>query len=74
METFLVNIVDKHFDTFELFVLKNIFTVPNGIKLGLPRYQVRKKIDDFDVNFVMIFYFLLGFRFEYNFRSRRSNR
>ena len=42
IETLLENAVDKYFDKFELFVLKNIFTIPDDVPVTLPHYEVKR--------------------------------
>ncbi|KAK9761796.1 hypothetical protein K7432_013046 [Basidiobolus ranarum] len=39
IETLLESAVDKNFDIFELYVLKNIFTIPSGLNVELPHYK-----------------------------------
>ncbi|ORY01219.1 Mis12-domain-containing protein [Basidiobolus meristosporus CBS 931.73] len=39
IETLLESAVDKNFDIFELYVLKNIFTIPPGVNVELPHYK-----------------------------------
>lgn len=38
-ETLLESSVDKNFDRFELYALKNIFGVPEDVDLVLPHYE-----------------------------------
>lgn len=38
IETLFEHSIDKHFDKFELYCLKNVFTIPEGAKLHLPNY------------------------------------
>lgn len=40
IETLYENSIDVHFDKFEIFVLKNIFSIPKDLDLVLPHYQV----------------------------------
>ncbi|KAJ3217474.1 hypothetical protein HK099_005466, partial [Clydaea vesicula] len=39
IETLFENSVDKHFDKFELFCLKNIFSLPKDLNVVLPHYE-----------------------------------
>ncbi|KAJ1985355.1 hypothetical protein H4R34_000009 [Dimargaris verticillata] len=39
IETLLEQAVDKNFDIFELYSLRNIFNVPNNLTLTLPHYE-----------------------------------
>ena len=38
-ETLLESSVDKNFDRFELYVLKNLFGVPEPVDVVLPHYE-----------------------------------
>ena len=40
IESLFENAVDKNFDKFEVYVLKNIFCIPKGLDIVLPHYQV----------------------------------
>ncbi|KAJ1975523.1 hypothetical protein H4R35_003110 [Dimargaris xerosporica] len=39
IETLLEQAVDKNFDIFELYCLRNIFNIPNNLTLTLPHYE-----------------------------------
>ncbi|TPX37735.1 hypothetical protein SmJEL517_g00623 [Synchytrium microbalum] len=39
IETLMEHSVDKYFDKFELFVTKNVFSVPKGLSIPSPQYQ-----------------------------------
>ncbi|KAI9362963.1 Mis12 protein-domain-containing protein [Zopfochytrium polystomum] len=45
LETLLENAVDASFDKFEVFVLSNIFKIPDGVYVALPHYEGTKKLD-----------------------------
>ncbi|KAJ3058753.1 hypothetical protein HDU98_005180, partial [Podochytrium sp. JEL0797] len=37
--TLVENSIDKYFDKFELFANKNIFSIPQGLRITLPQYE-----------------------------------
>ncbi|RKP34092.1 centromere protein Mis12, partial [Dimargaris cristalligena] len=40
IETLLENAVDKYFDIFELYSLRNIFSIPPDANITLPHHEV----------------------------------